>query len=474
MKKKKTGLCSPKGLPPGPSSVGRQRQTKTDATRAKIIGAARKVFTQYPYHAASLRMIGQQGGFTHSYIHYHFRTKAQLFEAVGQQLYEEYLAGVGAIVEDAGGVSLREALSRGVERFVDYGFRNPDAFHILMLNIGETDHFQELIGGLQYLQQFQEDIRKIFAAADAFHASARWVNMWISCFNIVSVSYLGAARFYIRYLNMKGTEPYRTFVRETLELLSLAPLECLFSGGTDRIRRLPVKQRRPGSERRKGGKTIGGEDAAPSNKGAVTRKRILDVSRHLFTRKAYNTVGIRMIGDEGGFDATLLYHYFANKGELFEAVAMQLLDEYKTGIASLLEGLTANTLRENMTLLVNRGVDYFSKHPDVLLITMQNIAQIDTLEEIPGAHHVPMTIMEAQRMLEQVIGTRDKRIYLWFYALCIVLFNCLGASTYHAHVLGMDPKGARYRRWVKDMAMFIFYPVLETIALDPSDGFSMV
>ena len=51
------------------------------ATRLKILKAARKVFAQYAYHAASIRMIGKEAGIDHPLISYYFPSKANSYYA---------------------------------------------------------------------------------------------------------------------------------------------------------------------------------------------------------------------------------------------------------------------------------------------------------------------------------------------------------------------------------------------------------
>lgn len=62
------------------------------ATREMILAAARQTFSRHPYHAASIRMIADQGGFYHGLIRYHFPSKAAIFEAVVEELCRDLLA----------------------------------------------------------------------------------------------------------------------------------------------------------------------------------------------------------------------------------------------------------------------------------------------------------------------------------------------------------------------------------------------
>lgn len=50
-----------------------------------------------------------------------------------------------------------------------------------------------------------------------------------------------------------------------------------------------------------------------------TRTQILDAARSAFAESGYETASIRHIAAKAGVDASLVYHYFTNKEELFAA-----------------------------------------------------------------------------------------------------------------------------------------------------------
>jgi AcrR family transcriptional regulator len=50
------------------------------------------------------------------------------------------------------------------------------------------------------------------------------------------------------------------------------------------------------------------------------RERILESARELFIREGYETVSMRKVAKELGYSSTAIYHYFADKHELFHAI----------------------------------------------------------------------------------------------------------------------------------------------------------
>lgn len=67
-------------MPDAPA--GRRGQERGDRTRNRILDAAEELFAQYGFDAVSIRTITEKAKVNSAAIHYHFGSKAHLFEAV--------------------------------------------------------------------------------------------------------------------------------------------------------------------------------------------------------------------------------------------------------------------------------------------------------------------------------------------------------------------------------------------------------
>lgn len=61
-----------------------------DDNRRAILEAAKRVFVEKGFAGASMSKIAREAGVTQSLIHYHFRTKQALWQAVKSDLFERY------------------------------------------------------------------------------------------------------------------------------------------------------------------------------------------------------------------------------------------------------------------------------------------------------------------------------------------------------------------------------------------------
>lgn len=58
------------------------RAEPANGTRRRILEAARELFAQHGYTATSIRMIARRCGLTDPAVHYHFRTKSDIYDAL--------------------------------------------------------------------------------------------------------------------------------------------------------------------------------------------------------------------------------------------------------------------------------------------------------------------------------------------------------------------------------------------------------
>jgi AcrR family transcriptional regulator len=212
---------------PRPAPVKSPDPRKSDVTREKILAAARKVFSEHPYKAASMRMIGQTGGFDHPLIHYYFSTKASLFEAVAAEISREiYLHNIRWF-EGLDRLAPRDGLPLYIDRFLDYNFKHPEAFKIISLNAPQLDQLSE-IPGYQHIIEVLAQTRRTFAEKVPLRSTDPDFGRFINSFNALVVFFLGSASCQAEVLGVDpGSNEYRIWVKETLIYIFLPLLDKL-------------------------------------------------------------------------------------------------------------------------------------------------------------------------------------------------------------------------------------------------------
>lgn len=202
----------------------KEKDRKADITRRTIMTAARRVFAEYPYHSASIRMIGDAGKFKHAIIRYHFPSKASLFRAVLTEICAEIYDVNIECLQDLAGRSPDEGFSQYLDRFLDYHFRHPTALRIVMLNLAMTRRPETLPGYLQ-IPGMLSRTRATFEQLIPPKNRSDDVRRFLYSFNNLVLNLLGASACQAKILGMNpsGSE-YREWVKRTLVLVFLPNL----------------------------------------------------------------------------------------------------------------------------------------------------------------------------------------------------------------------------------------------------------
>ncbi|MFP4474826.1 MAG: TetR/AcrR family transcriptional regulator [Desulfatibacillaceae bacterium] len=184
--------------------------------KERILAAARTVFSRHPYNAASLRMIGKEGGFFHPHIRYYFPTKARLFEAVVLECCRQYYDRNHLWLQGLDATRPEDGLSMYMDRLFEYHVENPEPLRIIMQNIVRTDTL-ESIPGYRHIPEVFSRIRQTFLEKIPLAGSPEEISMFFDGFNAVVINYLGASSCHAQYLGMDPEgEEYRAWVKQCL------------------------------------------------------------------------------------------------------------------------------------------------------------------------------------------------------------------------------------------------------------------
>jgi hypothetical protein len=98
--------------------------TKIELTTEEIIlEAAKKVFHKKGFDGARMQEIADEAGINKSLLHYYFRSKEKLFEAIFQDAFKQFLPKIGeALISDK---SLFEIITLFVNGYIEMLIKNP-------------------------------------------------------------------------------------------------------------------------------------------------------------------------------------------------------------------------------------------------------------------------------------------------------------------------------------------------------------
>lgn len=196
-------------------------------TREKIVDAASNVFSNFPYYAASIRMIGKEAKIDHPLINYYFPTKADLFQEVLRITIEEYYQANIQWFEGLAVLGPEKGFSLYIDRFIDFALKHPKPMRIIALNLVQAKQ-SEIIPGYQLLQQFFLDAMQTLIKAVPVKGTKIDIQMLTTNFNTMAINYLGASDYYAGILGVESQSPeYLKWVKDSLTYIILPWLKQL-------------------------------------------------------------------------------------------------------------------------------------------------------------------------------------------------------------------------------------------------------
>lgn len=209
-------------------------------------------------------------------------------------------------------------------------------------------------------------------------------------------------------------------------------------------------------------KTAGSRSLA--NEGNV-RERILEAAREIFTVYSFKGASTRMIAKQAGVEHPMIHYYFGSKENLFYEMAEVLYNESIPILESFYEGLESMSLQDGFALFIDRMLDYSMNKSDALRIAALNAVNIGNIEEIPGYRFIIMSMAAMRRIMEEKLMLKgsNREIEMFIYCFYSLMISFVGARSCQAQILNMNPLEEKYRIWVKDASMTLFYPWFKKI-----------
>jgi len=104
-----------------------------ESMKAKILLAARKIFSEYGFHGTTTRMIAKAVDIDISTLYYHWGEKGDLYEAVVRDINEGLRCKLVEVEKKIRGKPLGTRLDIAIDEMVDYLFENPEISNLTLM-----------------------------------------------------------------------------------------------------------------------------------------------------------------------------------------------------------------------------------------------------------------------------------------------------------------------------------------------------
>ena len=113
------------------AQVTTEQQVTGPDTQQKIFDAALRVFSCKGHDGARMQEIADLAGINRALLHYYFRTKRQLYEAVFAHLFEQYMRSFRAVIDPER--PFAESLRSFIDHYIDYVRDHMDMARLVIL-----------------------------------------------------------------------------------------------------------------------------------------------------------------------------------------------------------------------------------------------------------------------------------------------------------------------------------------------------
>ncbi|MGM0452932.1 MAG: TetR/AcrR family transcriptional regulator [Thermodesulfobacteriota bacterium] len=189
-----------------------------DSMKARILVAARKIFSEYGFHGTTTRMIAKAVNIDISTLYYHWGEKGDLYEAVIQDINDGLRGKLMEVETQIKGRPLAQRLDIAIEEMVDYLFENPEISNLtLMRYFMKTRHddlldiqVPEYISDIAYSMGLAEKRRnvsveakmKVLSIMNAIHNFVSGENFFRPMMKLDREAYIRQAKETLKFFNL--------------------------------------------------------------------------------------------------------------------------------------------------------------------------------------------------------------------------------------------------------------------------------
>ncbi|MGO9569368.1 MAG: TetR/AcrR family transcriptional regulator, partial [Desulfomonilaceae bacterium] len=152
--------------------------------------------------------------------------------------------------------------------------------------------------------------------------------------------------------------------------------------------------------------------------------RILSKARRIFGEYGFHGATTRMIAEEVGIDISTLYYHWGEKGDLYEAVILDMNEDLRQKLLEVENLIHGLPLAERLAISLDLMTDYLFEHPEISnLILFRYFGK--TRDESILDFHVPEVVSGIARSMGLCKDKRNvpDRVRMQVHALMNSIHN---------------------------------------------------
>mgnify|MGYP000947263625 CR=1 FL=1 len=185
--------------------------------------------------------------------------------------------------------------------------------------------------------------------------------------------------------------------------------------------------------------------------------KILTVARRIFGEYGFHGTTTRMIALEVGIDISTLHYHWGEKGDLYEAVALDISKDLGQELINVEKVIHGLPLRERLDISIDRMTEYLFEHPEVSnLVLFRYFGK--TREEAGLDFKVPEFTADIARSMGLSADRKNVSVDVVLKVLAVMnsIHNFVSGENFFRPMVNLSRPA--YIQQVKDTLKFIHIP----------------
>lgn len=187
------------------------------------------------------------------------------------------------------------------------------------------------------------------------------------------------------------------------------------------------------------------------------KAKILKVARCIFGEYGFHGTTTRMIAQEVGIDISTLYYHWGEKGDLYEAVIMDIHEDLRQKLSQVEKVVHGLPLARRMDIAIDMMTDYLFEHPEISnLILFRYFAKTRHNSRLDV--HVPELISDIARSMNLCENKKSVPTHARMQVLAMMnaIHNFISGENFFRPMLKLQRD--KYITKVKETLKFILIP----------------
>lgn len=171
----------------------------------------------------------------------------------------------------------------------------------------------------------------------------------------------------------------------------------------------------------------------------VTRAKLIEAGKVLFSRKGFEGVSAREIEAEAGVKRNLLAYHFGDKETLWKAVTDAIYGLMKNEFDQRLQISKEMSGRESLAFIVRFYVHFHAKHPELSRLVSQEATQHSWRTQYMIDAHIRPATKAMEKLVKDTQGLDREAFIHWYYIMISATSTIFSFAAECQDLFDVDP-----------------------------------